>query len=190
VRATSTGRAMNAATPLLESDHLSEIQSIPAFARFSMRVARAHGEPCRPLAPSSHADALHHGSSQPRAGVKSGSKGPTLFRAATPCRARPRDRPTCPKTVAWSSLTVEENILLPAMGRRATSTAGALDFLYDGSANSLESPSQGACAEWRPQKLVALGRALGSGTKCLLARRTVRRNRAGAFANAVRVLAH
>jgi branched-chain amino acid transport system ATP-binding protein len=162
---------MNAGQPLLEIDDVVvEIQSMPALRGFSMKIARGamvslvgrngagkttlmrsimgHLKPARGAIRFEGADLA----ALPRHG-----------RAALGIGYMPEDRCLVPQ------LTVEENILLPLWVADHLDRKARLELVYD---------VIGELAEFRhrkalllsggQQKLVALGRALAIGTKCLL----------------------
>jgi branched-chain amino acid transport system ATP-binding protein len=162
---------MNAGQPLLEIDDVVvEIQSMPALRGFSMKIARGamvslvgrngagkttlmrsimgHLRPARGAIRFEGADLA----ALPRHG-----------RAALGIGYMPEDRCLVPQ------LTVEENILLPLWVADHLDRKARLEFVYN---------VIGELAEFRhrkalllsggQQKLVALGRALAIGTKCLL----------------------
>jgi branched-chain amino acid transport system ATP-binding protein len=162
---------MNAGQPLLEIDDVVvEIQSMPALRGFSMKIARGamvslvgrngagkttlmrsimgHLRPARGAVRFEGADLA----ALPRYG-----------RAALGIGYMPEDRCLVPQ------LTVEENILLPLWVADHLDRKARLELVYD---------VIGELAEFRhrkalllsggQQKLVALGRALAIGTKCLL----------------------
>jgi len=116
-------RAMNAATPLLEIDHLVvEIQSMPALRGFSMRVARGAMVSLVGRNGAGKTTLMRSimGHLNP-AQAPSGSKESTC-RAPTPCPRRSRDRLHAGRPLFGASVTVEENILLP-LWSQTTSTA-------------------------------------------------------------------
>jgi branched-chain amino acid transport system ATP-binding protein len=162
---------MNAGQALIEIDDLVvEIQSMPALRGFSMRVARGamvslvgrngagkttlirsimgHLKPVRGSIRFEGADF---------------AASPRHARAALGIGYMPEDRCLVPQ------LTVEENIMLPLWVTAHLDRKARLEFVYD---------VIGELAEFRhrralllsggQQKLVALGRALAIGTKCLL----------------------
>jgi len=162
---------MNAAQPLLDIDDLVvEIQSMPALRGFSMKVVRGamvslvgrngagkttlmrsimgHLKPARGSIRFEGADL---------------AALPRHARAALGIGYMPEDRCLVPQ------LTVEENILLPLWVADHLDRKARLGLVYD---------VIGELAEFRhrkalllsggQQKLVALGRALAIGTKCLL----------------------
>jgi branched-chain amino acid transport system ATP-binding protein len=162
---------MNVGQPLLEIDDLVvEIQSMPALRGFSMSVARGamvslvgrngagkttlmrsimgHLKPVRGSIRFDGADLAAR---------------PRHARAAIGIGYMPEDRCLVPQ------LTVEENILLPLWVSDHLDRKARLELVYD---------VIGELAEFRhrkalllsggQQKLVALGRALAIGTKCLL----------------------
>ena len=162
---------MNAGQPLLEIDDLVvQIQSMPALRGFSMSIARGamvslvgrngagkttlmrsimgHLKPVRGSIRFEGSDLAAH---------------PRHARAAIGIGYMPEDRCLVPQ------LTVEENILLPLWVSDHLDRKARLELVYD---------VIGELAEFRhrkalllsggQQKLVALGRALAIGTKCLL----------------------
>jgi branched-chain amino acid transport system ATP-binding protein len=162
---------MSAATPLLEIDHLVvEIQSMPALRGFSMavptgamaslvgrngagkttlmRAIMGHLKPVQGAIRFDGADL----STRPRHG-----------RAALGIGYMPEDRCLVPQ------LTVEENILLPLWVADHLDRKTRLDFIYEVIGELTEMRHRKALLlSGGQQKLVALGRALGIGTKCLL----------------------
>jgi len=162
---------MNAGRPLLEIDDLVvEIQSMPALRGFSMRVAR--GAMVSLVGRNGAGKTTLMRSIM---GHLTPARGTIRFEgddlAARPRHARaalgigymPEDRCLVPQ------LTVEENILLPLWVADHLDRKARLELVYD---------VIGELAEFRhrkalllsggQQKLVALGRALAIGTKCLL----------------------
>jgi branched-chain amino acid transport system ATP-binding protein len=162
---------MNAGQPLLEiNDVVVEIQSMPALRGFSMRVA--HGAMVSLVGRNGAGKTTLMRSIMGHLKPVRGSirfNGADL--AASPRHARaalgigymPEDRCLVPQ------LTVEENIMLPLWVTAHLDRKARLEFVYD---------VIGELAEFRhrkalllsggQQKLVALGRALAIGTKCLL----------------------
>ena len=162
---------MNATAPLLEIDNLVvEIQSMPALRGFSMqlptgamaslvgrngagkttllRTIMGHLKPVRG-AIRFDGNAL---SAHPRHG-----------RAALGIGYMPEDRGLVPQ------LTVEENILLPLWVAAHLDRGARLAFVYDVIGELREMRDRKALLlSGGQQKLVALGRALAIGTKCLL----------------------
>ncbi len=164
------GCAMNAA-PLLQIDNLVvEIQSMPALRGFSIDVARGamvslvgrngagkttllrsimgHLEPAQGTIRFDGADLASH---------------PRHARAALGIGYMPEDRCLVPQ------LTVEENILLPLWVAKHLDRRARLDFVYQVIGELAEMRHRKALLlSGGQQKLVALGRALGIGTRCLL----------------------
>ena len=162
---------MNAGQPLLEIDDLVvEIQSMPALRGFSMRVARGamvslvgrngagkttlmrsimgHLKPVRGSIRFEDADLATR---------------PRHVRAALGIGYMPEDRCLVPQ------LTVEENILLPLWVARHLDRKARLEMVYDVIGELKEMRERKALLlSGGQQKLVALGRALAIGTKCLL----------------------
>jgi len=161
---------MNAPRPLLEIDQLVvEIQSMPALRGFSMRVSQGsmvslvgrngagkttlmrsimgHLKPSRGAVQFEGADLAAR---------------PRHARAALGIGYMPEDRGLVPQ------LSVEENILLPLWVGKLDRKA-RLDFVYETIGELAEMRHRKALQlSGGQQKLVALGRALGIGTKCLL----------------------
>ncbi len=162
---------MNTTAPLLEIENLVvEIQSMPALRGFSMQVTRGtmvsivgrngagkttlmrsimgHLKPTQGTVQFEGADLA------PR---------PRHARAALGIGYMPEDRCLVPQ------LTVEENILLPLWVARDVDRKARLDFVYDVIGELVTMRDRKALLlSGGQQKLVALGRALGIGTKCLL----------------------
>jgi branched-chain amino acid transport system ATP-binding protein len=162
---------MNGTAPLLEIDNLVvEIQSMPALRGFSMGVPRGamvslvgrngagkttlmrsimgHLKPTRGAVRFDSTDL----SSRPR-----------HARAALGIGYMPEDRCLVPQ------LTVEENILLPLWVARHLDRKARLDFVYEVIGELTEMRQRKALQlSGGQQKLVALGRALAIGTRCLL----------------------
>jgi branched-chain amino acid transport system ATP-binding protein len=91
------------------------------------------------------------------------SARPRHARAALGIGYMPEDRCLVPQ------LTVEENILLPLWVAKHLDRKARLDFVYGMIGELAEMRSRKALLlSGGQQKLVALGRALGVGTKCLL----------------------
>jgi len=157
--------------PLLDIDDVVvEIQSMPALRGFSMRLPKGamaslvgrngagkttlmrtimgHLKPARGVIRFEGADLA----AQPRHG-----------RAALGIGYMPEDRGLVPQ------LTVEENILLPLWVATHLDRNARLDFVYDVIGELREMRDRKALLlSGGQQKLVALGRALAIGTKCLL----------------------
>jgi branched-chain amino acid transport system ATP-binding protein len=162
---------MNAATPLLEIENLVvDIRSMTALRGFSMRIAggamvslvgrngagkttlmrsiMGHLKPVRGVVRFDGADL---------------SARPRHARASLGIGYMPEDRCLVPQ------LTVEENILLPLWVARHLDRKARLDFVYEVIGELAEMRDRKALLlSGGQQKLVALGRALGVGTKCLL----------------------
>ena len=162
---------MNRPAPLLEIDDLVvEIQSMPALRGFSMRLPAGvmaglvgrngagkttlmrtimgHLRPVRGVIRFDGADLSAH----PRHG-----------RAALGIGYMPEDRGLVPQ------LTVEENILLPLWVATHLDRKARLAFVYDVIGELRDMRDRKALLlSGGQQKLVALGRALAIGTKCLL----------------------
>jgi branched-chain amino acid transport system ATP-binding protein len=162
---------MSAATPLLEIDHLVvEIQSMPALRGFSMRVPRGTmvGLVGRNGAGKTTLMRSIMGHLKPMQGTVrfNGldlSTRPRHARAALGIGYMPEDRCLVPQ------LTVEENILLPLWVAEHLDRKARLDFVYDAIGELAEMRHRKALqVSGGQQKLVALGRALAIGTKCLL----------------------
>src|SRR6202158_5174512 len=157
--------------PLLEIDHLVvETHSMPALRGFSMRPAKGamvsrvgrngagkttlmrsimgHLKPARGAVRFEGADL---------------SARPRHARAALGIGYMPEDRCLVPQ------LTVEENILLPLWVADHLDRQARLDFVYAVIGELAEMRHRKALLlSGGQQKLVALGRALGIGTRCLL----------------------
>jgi branched-chain amino acid transport system ATP-binding protein len=162
---------MSAASMLLEIENLVvEIQSMPALRGFSMHVGKGamvglvgrngagkttlmrsimgHLKPVRGSVRFEGADL---------------SMRPRHARAALGIGYMPEDRCLVPQ------LTVEENILLPLWVAAGLDRKARLDFVYGVIGELAEMRHRKALLlSGGQQKLVALGRALGIGTKCLL----------------------
>jgi len=162
---------MNASTILLEIDHLFvEIQSMPALRGFSMRVAQGAmvslvgrngaGKTTLMRSIMGHLKPVQgtirfEGADLPAC--------PRHARAALGIGYMPEDRGLVPQ------LTVEENILLPLWVARHLDRKARLEFIYDVIGELAEMRHRKALLlSGGQQKLVALGRALGIGTTCLL----------------------
>ncbi len=162
---------MIALAPMLEIDHLVvEIQSMPALRGFSMRVARGAMASLVGRNGAGKTTLMRSimGHLNPAQGVIR-FEGIDLFaiprhgRAALGIGYMPEDRCLVPQ------LTVEENILLPLWVADHLDRKARLDFVYDVIGELTEMRHRKALLlSGGQQKLVALGRALGVGTKCLL----------------------
>ncbi len=162
---------MIAGAPLLEIENLVvEIQSMPALRGFSMQVGKGamvslvgrngagkttlmrsimgHLKPVRGTLRFDGADL---------------SARPRHARAGLGIGYMPEDRCLVPQ------LTVEENILLPLWVNAHLDRKARLDFVYEIIGELADMRHRKALLlSGGQQKLVALGRALGIGTKCLL----------------------
>jgi branched-chain amino acid transport system ATP-binding protein len=162
---------MSAGAPLLEIENLVvEIQSMPALRGFSMHVGKGaivslvgrngagkttlmrsimgHLKPVRGTLRFEGADL---------------SARPRHARAGLGIGYMPEDRCLVPQ------LTVEENILLPLWVTAHLDRKARLDFVYEIIGELADMRHRKALLlSGGQQKLVALGRALGIGTKCLL----------------------
>src|SRR3979411_1543288 len=162
---------MNATAPLLEIDDLIvEIQSLPALRGFSMRLSqgamvRVSG---RNGAGKTTLMRSIMGHLKPAQGAvrfegTDLSARPRHARAALGIGYMPEDRCLVPQ------LTVEENILLPLWVAEHLDRKARLDFVYEVIGELTEMRHRKALLlSGGPQKLGALCRALGIGTKCLL----------------------
>jgi branched-chain amino acid transport system ATP-binding protein len=162
---------MNVGQPLLEIDDLVvEIQSMPALRGFSMHVARGAMVSLVGRNGAGKTTLMRSimGHLKPARGTirfegDDLAARPRHARAALGIGYMPEDRCLVPQ------LTVEENILLPLWVADHLDRKARLELVYD---------AIGELAEFRhrkalllsggQQKLVALGRALAIGTKCLL----------------------
>jgi branched-chain amino acid transport system ATP-binding protein len=162
---------MSRPTPLLEIDNLMvEIQSMPALRGFSMQIPRGamvslvgrngagkttlmrtvmgHLKPAQGVVRFEGADMSTH---------------PRHARAALGIGYMPEDRGLVPQ------LTVEENILLPLWVASHLDRKARLEFVYEAIGELRDMRGRKALLlSGGQQKLVALGRALAIGTKCLL----------------------
>ena len=162
---------MNERPPLIEIDNLVvEIQSMPALRGFSMKIARGamvslvgrngagkttlmrsimgHLKPARGVIRFEGADLAAR---------------PRHARAALGIGYMPEDRCLVPQ------LTVEENILLPLWVADHLDRKARLDFVYEVISELTDMRDRKALQlSGGQQKLVALGRALAIGTRCLL----------------------
>jgi branched-chain amino acid transport system ATP-binding protein len=162
---------MNPAAPLLEIENLVvEIRSMPALRGFSMRVGKGalvsligrNGAGKTTLMRSIM------GHLKPVAGAirfegADLSARPRHSRALLGIGYTPEDRCLVPQ------LTVEDNILLPLWVTAHLDRRARLDFVYEVIGELADMRHRKALLlSGGQQKLVALGRALGIGTKCLL----------------------
>src|SRR3981189_1592472 len=162
---------MNATGPLLEIDDLIvEIQSLPALRGFSMRVSRGamvslvgrNGAGKTTLMRSIMGHLKPAQGSVRFAGADLAAY-PRHARAALGIGYMPEDRCLVPQ------LTVEENILLPLWVAKHLDRKARLDFVYQVIGELAEMRHRKALLlSGGQQKLVALGRALGIGSKSLL----------------------
>jgi len=162
---------MNATTPLLEIDNLVvEIQSMPALRGFSMRVARGAMVSLVGRNGAGKTTLMRSimGHLKPAQGTvrfegNDLSSNPRHARAALGIGYMPEDRCLVPQ------LTVEENIMLPLWVAEHLDRKARLDFVYEVIGELTEMRQRKALLlSGGQQKLVALGRALAIGTKCLL----------------------
>jgi branched-chain amino acid transport system ATP-binding protein len=162
---------MSAALPLLEIDNLVvDIRSMTALRGFSMNVAKGAMVSLvgRNGAGKTTLMRAIMGHLKPTQGVlrfagADLSTRPRHARAALGIGYMPEDRGLVPQ------LTVEENILLPLWVAKHLDRKARLDFVYGAIGELAEMRSRKALLlSGGQQKLVALGRALGVGTKCLL----------------------
>jgi len=162
---------MNVSAPLIEIDHLVvEIQSMPALRGFSMRVAQGTMVSLVGRNGAGKTTLMRSimGHLKPTQGTirfegENMSARPRHARAALGIGYMPEDRGLVPQ------LTVEENILLPLWVTSHLDRKARLDFVYEVIGELAEMRHRKALLlSGGQQKLVALGRALGIGTKCLL----------------------
>jgi branched-chain amino acid transport system ATP-binding protein len=162
---------MTAARPLLEIDNLAvEIQSMPALRGFTMHLPEGGmvslvgrngaGKTTLMRSIMGHL-APKHGTI--RFGGENLAALPRHTRAGLGIGYMPEDRGLVPQ------LTVEENILLPLWVAKDVDRKARLDFVYEviGELTTMRD-RKALLLSGGQQKLVALGRALGIGTKCLL----------------------
>jgi branched-chain amino acid transport system ATP-binding protein len=162
---------MNSSQPLLEVDHLVvEIQSMPALRGFSMRVSEGamvsvvgrNGAGKTTLMRSIMGHLKPAQGALRFAGTDLSAR-PRHARAALGIGYMPEDRGLVPQ------LTVEENVLLPLWVARHLDRKARLDFVYEVLGELAEMRHRKALLlSGGQQKLVALGRALGVGTRLLL----------------------
>jgi branched-chain amino acid transport system ATP-binding protein len=162
---------MSGATPLLEIDNLVvEIQSMPALRGFSLQIARGAmvGLVGRNGAGKTTLMRSIMGHLRPvRGAIRFEGTDlvtrPRHARAALGIGYMPEDRCLVPQ------LTVEENILLPLWVADHLDRRARLEFVYEVIRELTEMRDRKALQlSGGQQKLVALGRALAIGTKCLL----------------------
>jgi branched-chain amino acid transport system ATP-binding protein len=162
---------MSGATPLLEINNLVvEIQSMPALRGFSLQIARGAmvGLVGRNGAGKTTLMRSIMGHLRPvRGAIRFEGTDlvtrPRHARAALGIGYMPEDRCLVPQ------LTVEENILLPLWVADHLDRRARLEFVYEVIRELTEMRDRKALQlSGGQQKLVALGRALAIGTKCLL----------------------
>jgi branched-chain amino acid transport system ATP-binding protein len=162
---------MSRPAPLLEIDNLMvEIQSMPALRGFSMQLARGAMVSLvgRNGAGKTTLMRTIMGHLKPARGVirfegTDMSAHPRHARAALGIGYMPEDRGLVPQ------LTVEENILLPLWVASHLDRKARLEFVYQAIGELRDMRGRKALLlSGGQQKLVALGRALAIGTKCLL----------------------
>ena len=159
------------AAPLLEIDDLVvDIRSMTALRGFSMKIARGAMVSLVGRNGAGKTTLMRSimGHLKPTQGTirfegEDMSARPRHARAALGIGYMPEDRCLVPQ------LTVEENILLPLWVAKELDREARLDFVYEVIGELAEMRSRKALLlSGGQQKLVALGRALGVGTKCLL----------------------
>ncbi|TMJ49075.1 MAG: ATP-binding cassette domain-containing protein [Alphaproteobacteria bacterium] len=162
---------MSAAPPLLEIENLVvDIRSMTALRGFSMKIARGAMVSLVGRNGAGKTTLMRSimGHLKPAQGIVwfdgiDLSVRPRHARAALGIGYMPEDRCLVPQ------LTVEENILLPLWVAKHLDRKARLDFVYNAIGELAEMRSRKALLlSGGQQKLVALGRALGIGTKCLL----------------------
>jgi branched-chain amino acid transport system ATP-binding protein len=162
---------MSDGSPLLEIDDVVvEIQSMPALRGFSMRIARGAMVSLVGRNGAGKTTLMRSimGHLRPARGVirfegTDLATRPRHARAALGIGYMPEDRCLVPQ------LTVEENILLPLWVADHLDRKARLDFVYEAIRELTEMRDRKALLlSGGQQKLVALGRALAIGTRCLL----------------------
>ena len=162
---------MNATRPLLEIDNLVvEIQSMPALRGFSMSIARGAMVSLVGRNGAGKTTLMRSimGHLKPAEGIirfegTDLAARPRHARAALGIGYMPEDRCLVPQ------LTVEENILLPLWVADHLEGKTRLEFVYEVIGELTEMRHRKALLlSGGQQKLVALGRALAIGTRCLL----------------------
>jgi branched-chain amino acid transport system ATP-binding protein len=162
---------MNGAPPLLEIENLVvDIRSMTALRGFSMKIANGAMVSLVGRNGAGKTTLMRSimGHLKPAQGVvrfdgADLSVRPRHARAALGIGYMPEDRCLVPQ------LTVEENILLPLWVAKHLDRKARLDFVYEVIGELAEMRGRKALLlSGGQQKLVALGRALGVGTKCLL----------------------
>ena len=159
------------AAPLLEvSDVNVEIQSMPALRGFTMRVPQGSMASLVGRNGAGKTTLMRSimGHLTPKRGAirfegHDLSAYPRHARAALGIGYMPEDRGLIPQ------LTVEENVMLPLWVTKDIDKTARLDFVYEVIRELTEMRDRKALLlSGGQQKLVALGRALAIGTKCLL----------------------
>jgi branched-chain amino acid transport system ATP-binding protein len=162
---------MSPSTPLLEIENLVvDIRSMTALRGFSINIARGAMVSLVGRNGAGKTTLMRSimGHLKPRQGVvrfegNDIAMRPRHARAALGIGYMPEDRCLVPQ------LTVEENILLPLWATRHRARKSRLDFVYEVVGELAELRHRKALLlSGGQQKLVALGRALSIGTKCLL----------------------
>src|SRR5581483_11165648 len=162
---------MNALAPLLEIENLVvQIQSMPALRGFSLHVGKGAVVSLVGRNGAGKTTLMRSimGHLKPVRGAlrfegRDLSTCPRHARAALGIGYMPEDRGLVPQ------LTVEENILLPLWVSAHLDRKARIDFVYEVIGELAEMRHRKALLlSGGQQKLVALGRALGIGTKCLL----------------------
>jgi branched-chain amino acid transport system ATP-binding protein len=162
---------MNATPPLLEIENLVvDIRSMTALRGFSMKIARGAMVSLVGRNGAGKTTLIRSimGHLKPSQGIvrfdgADLSARPRHARAALGIGYMPEDRCLVPQ------LTVEENILLPLWVAKHLDRKARLDFVYGVIGELAQMRNRKALLlSGGQQKLVALGRALGVGTKCLL----------------------
>jgi len=162
---------MSLSTPLLEIENLVvDIRSMTALRGFSISLSRGAMVSLVGRNGAGKTTLMRSimGHLKPKQGVVrfEGSDiatRPRHARASLGIGYMPEDRCLVPQ------LTVEENILLPLWATGHVARKSRLDFVYDAIGELAELRGRKALLlSGGQQKLVALGRALSIGTKCLL----------------------
>ncbi|MEH2509770.1 branched-chain amino acid transport system ATP-binding protein [Nitrobacteraceae bacterium AZCC 1564] len=157
--------------PLMEVDNLAvEIQSMPALRGFSMRLPEGKMVSLVGRNGAGKTTLMRSimGHLSPRQGTirfngEDLSALPRHARAGLGIGYMPEDRGLVPQ------LTVEENILLPLWVSKEIDRKARLEFVYDVIGElTIMRDRKALLLSGGQQKLVALGRALGIGTRCLL----------------------
>lgn len=157
--------------PLMEVDNLAvEIQSMPALRGFSMQLPEGKMISLVGRNGAGKTTLMRSimGHLTPRQGTiqfngEDLSALPRHARAGLGIGYMPEDRGLVPQ------LTIEENILLPLWVAKEIDRKARLEFVYDviGELTTMRD-RKALLLSGGQQKLVALGRALGIGTRCLL----------------------